>query len=59
MSNSVYYSLYLDKHWNVCSVPSTELGAGALETRNGTSLKKLVSGKVNIFVKGKKKNEEI
>lgn len=40
-------------------MPSTELGAGALETRNGTSLKKLVSGKVNIFVKGEKKNEEI
>lgn len=36
-------------------MPSTELGAGALETRNGTSLKKLVSGKVNIFVKGEKK----
>lgn len=52
MSDSVNCYLYLT-NWNAYSLPGTELGAGALKTRNGTSLKKLASGKVNIFVKGK------
>lgn len=43
----------LYKCLNPCSVHSTELGSRAPKTRNGTGLKKLSSGEVNVSVKGK------